>query len=85
LNRNDCVFNNSLISSPRTIIFRLLSFLQHWAVRVGDRRALEEVVEAMMGDNKMNPEGLVSFWKMASKNAECHVCVWLFVEDRNFS
>jgi hypothetical protein len=29
LNRNDCGFNNSLVSSPCAIIYRLLSFLQH--------------------------------------------------------
>jgi hypothetical protein len=26
-NRNDCIFNNTIISSPRAIIFRLISFL----------------------------------------------------------
>jgi hypothetical protein len=36
LNRNDFVFNNSLISSPRAIGFRLLSFLQHWGGRGAD-------------------------------------------------
>jgi hypothetical protein len=49
LNRNDYVFNNILISSPCTIIFRLISFLQHWmvAVRVEDKAALERFVDAI--------------------------------------
>jgi hypothetical protein len=49
LNRNDYVFNNILISSPCTIIFRLISFLQHWmvAVRVEDKASLERLVDAI--------------------------------------
>jgi hypothetical protein len=34
LTRNDCVFNNLVISSLRAVIYRLLSFLQHWMVVV---------------------------------------------------
>jgi hypothetical protein len=48
LNRNDFAFNNLLISSPRAIIFRLISFLQHWMVTVRtNRSALERVTEAI--------------------------------------
>jgi hypothetical protein len=45
----DCVFNNSPISSPHAIVFRLLSFLQHWAiaVRVVDKSTLEQVAKAI--------------------------------------
>jgi hypothetical protein len=32
LNRNDLVFNNKIISSPRALIFKLLSLLQHWMI-----------------------------------------------------
>jgi hypothetical protein len=47
LNRNDVVFNNLVVSSPRAVIFRLISFLQHWmvAARVEDMAALEGLVE----------------------------------------
>jgi hypothetical protein len=43
------VFNNLLISSPRAIIFKLISFLQHWMVtmREEDRSALEQITEAI--------------------------------------
>jgi hypothetical protein len=49
LNRNDFVFNNLLIYSPHGIIFRLISFLQHWMIEVreGGRSALELVIEAI--------------------------------------
>jgi hypothetical protein len=48
LNRNDFVFNNLLISSLHAIIFRLISFLQHWMIAAQeDRSALELVVVAI--------------------------------------
>jgi hypothetical protein len=32
-NRNDCIFNNRIISSPRAIIFRLISFMHpYWTI-----------------------------------------------------
>jgi hypothetical protein len=47
LNRNDCVFNNKIVSSPHAILFHLISFLQHWmVVSLGcDRGVLELMVE----------------------------------------
>jgi hypothetical protein len=49
LNRNDFIFNNLLISSMRAVIFRLLSFLQHWVIAVQeDRSALEQVVTTLV-------------------------------------
>jgi hypothetical protein len=47
LNRNDFVFNNKLISSPRALIFCLISLMQHWtAMSIGaDRAALERAME----------------------------------------
>jgi hypothetical protein len=46
LNRDDFVLNNKLVSSPRALIFRLISLLQHWmATSVGmDRTTLERAV-----------------------------------------
>jgi hypothetical protein len=45
LNRNDFIFSNKLISSPRAIIFKMLSFLQHMMVANAeeDRRVLEKL------------------------------------------
>jgi hypothetical protein len=42
-NRNDFIFNNKLVSSPRALIFRLISLTEHWmAMSTGtDRAALE--------------------------------------------
>jgi hypothetical protein len=31
-NRNDFVFNNKIILSPRALIFYLISLMQHWMV-----------------------------------------------------
>jgi hypothetical protein len=47
LNRNDCIFNNKIDSSSHVILFRLISFLQHWmAASLGEDRAmLESMVE----------------------------------------
>jgi hypothetical protein len=48
INRNDFVFNNKLIPSPRAIVFKLLSFLQHYwmvATRGEGRRALEGLTD----------------------------------------
>jgi hypothetical protein len=43
LNRNDYIFNSKIISSPCVIIFRLISFLQHWmAASLGADRAMLE-------------------------------------------
>jgi hypothetical protein len=49
LNRNDCDFNNLIISCPHVIILRLISFLQHWmvAARAEDKPALEGLVGAI--------------------------------------
>jgi hypothetical protein len=32
LNRNDLVFNSKIISTLRALIFKLISFLQHWVI-----------------------------------------------------
>jgi hypothetical protein len=47
LNRNDFIFHNNIVSSPRALIFRLISFLQHWmmASTGADRASLEQMVE----------------------------------------
>jgi hypothetical protein len=49
LNRNDWVFNQKLISSPRAIVFRFLSFLQLWMITfTGARRdALEQLAKVI--------------------------------------
>jgi hypothetical protein len=47
LNRNDLIFNNKIISSPRALIFCLISLMQHWVVAStgASRAALERMVE----------------------------------------
>jgi hypothetical protein len=49
LNRNDLVFNNTIISSPKALIFKFLSFLQHWMIAWtgADREWLKQLVESM--------------------------------------
>jgi hypothetical protein len=49
LNRNDWVFNQKLISFPRAIVFRFLSFLQLWMITfTGARRdALEQLAKVI--------------------------------------
>jgi hypothetical protein len=49
LNRNDLTFKSKIISSPRTLIFKFLSFLQHSMIAcVGtDSEALVQLVESM--------------------------------------
>jgi hypothetical protein len=48
LNRNDYIFKNKVISSPRALIYKLISFLQHWMIATwGDREALERLAEAI--------------------------------------
>jgi hypothetical protein len=32
LNKNDYIFNQKLISSPRAIFFRIITFLQLWMI-----------------------------------------------------
>jgi hypothetical protein len=51
LHRNECVFNDVVISSPLAIVYRPLSFLQHWmgAERVEGKTALEELVDSIKG------------------------------------
>jgi hypothetical protein len=44
LNRNDCIFNNKIISSPRAIIFRQISFLVV-ASSEDDRASLKWMVD----------------------------------------
>jgi hypothetical protein len=58
LNRNYLIFNNKIISSPRALIFHLISFMQHWMVASTDvdRTALERMVE---GIKSQVPEELV--------------------------
>jgi hypothetical protein len=58
LNRKNCVFNNLLISSSRAVIFKLISFLQHWMVAAWakDKAALEGLVDAI----KALPEELMA-------------------------
>jgi hypothetical protein len=47
LNRNDFIFNNKIISSPRALIFHLTSLMQHWMIASTgvDRAALECLLE----------------------------------------
>jgi hypothetical protein len=52
------VFSNKIVSSPRAILFRLISFLQHWMVAsLGDDRA---VLELMVEDIRSHPEEIVA-------------------------
>jgi hypothetical protein len=45
LNKNDFIFNNKIVSSPRALIFKIDSFLQHWVVAWTG--AWKEVVEQL--------------------------------------
>jgi hypothetical protein len=58
LNRNDFIFNNKIISSPQTLIFHLISLIQHWMMASAgvDRVALEQMVD---GIKSQVPEELV--------------------------
>jgi hypothetical protein len=49
LNRNNWIFRDKLISSPRAIIFRLISFMQQWKIisLEEDQDALEQLIEAV--------------------------------------
>jgi hypothetical protein len=49
LNRDDFIFNDRTVSSPRARIFQLISFLQHWIVVASgaDRTALEQMVKEL--------------------------------------
>jgi hypothetical protein len=59
LNRNDFIFNNKIISSPRALIFCLISLLRHWVVMSTcvDKVALELMVEEIKAHA---PEELVA-------------------------
>jgi hypothetical protein len=50
LNKNDLVFNNKIISPPDALIFKFLSFLQHWMIAWtgADGKGLEQLVESMI-------------------------------------
>jgi hypothetical protein len=51
LNQNDLVFNSKIISSPKALIFKLISVVQHWVIAVTgpDRGQLEQIAEALSG------------------------------------
>jgi hypothetical protein len=48
LNKNDLIFNNKIISIPRALIFKFVSFL-HWVIAwTGpDREGLEQLIESL--------------------------------------
>jgi hypothetical protein len=58
LNRNDFIFNNKIVSSPKALFFHLMSLMQHWmVVSTGEDRAiLERIVD---GIKSHVPEELV--------------------------
>jgi hypothetical protein len=50
LNRNDLVFNNKIIASPKALIFKFVFFLQYWMIAwTGpDKEGLELFIESLM-------------------------------------
>ena len=55
--RNDCVFNNLLIKSPKTIAYKILGFLSQW------KKLLKPEEKLKMEDTIMKlQEGLKAWW-----------------------
>jgi hypothetical protein len=58
LNRNDLIFNNKIILTPRVLTFKFVSFLQHWVIvwTGPDREGLEQLIESLtrrMGNDRV--------------------------------
>jgi hypothetical protein len=49
LNRNDCVFRNKLVPSPNAILYKLIFFMQRWAILSSGaaRGELDKLIEAI--------------------------------------
>jgi hypothetical protein len=48
LNRNDLIFNFKIILTPKALIYKCISFLQHWVIAVTGRdKDLEQLAEAL--------------------------------------
>jgi hypothetical protein len=49
LNRNGLVFNSKIILTPGALIYKCVSFLQHWVIAVTrpDREGREKLAEAL--------------------------------------
>jgi hypothetical protein len=60
LNRNDLIFNNKIISTPGALIFKFISFLQHWVITAtrSDREGLEQLIEVLT--RRMDDERVVA-------------------------
>jgi hypothetical protein len=54
LTRNDMIFRDKLIGSPLTIIYRVISLLQHWKilVRAKDVSGLEFVTSSLLEETR---------------------------------
>jgi hypothetical protein len=58
LNRNDLIFNNKIILTPKVLIFKFISFLQHWVIvwTGPNREGLEQLIESLtrrMGNDQV--------------------------------